>query len=115
MSAEQEPTDRPPARDAGLAAERTDIAWARSGLAIVTCLAAVLRRVPSMRADERYGLLAVLAVGVVSILVVTRRHSHSASSMLAPIDTTAARLRSVAGAGTAVGLLCLAVVLTGLT
>lgn len=98
------------AGDPGLAAERTDIAWARSGLAVVVCLAAILRRVPAMQATHRWALFVVLPVAVLIVAGVTARTQHHAASELPAIDTTALRLRTVAWSIVAVGVLCLVVV-----
>jgi len=114
MAPSHEPHDPAPGRDPGLAAERTDIAWARSGLAILTCLAAVLKRVPSMGVGERYGIVSVFAMAVVSIAAVTWRRPHAAVGPLPVIDATALRLARVARNATAVALLCFAVVLAAL-
>jgi hypothetical protein len=108
-----EPRRSATAGDPGLAAERTDIAWARSGLAVVVCLAAIMRRVPAMQASHRWAVFAVLPVGVAIVAAVTARSQHHAASTLPEIDTTALRLRSVAWSIVAVGVLCLVVVALG--
>lgn len=43
----------PEARDPGLASERTDLAWNRSGLALLACGAAVLKGVPPAGVSAR--------------------------------------------------------------
>jgi uncharacterized membrane protein YidH (DUF202 family) len=55
-------------RDPGLAAERTDLAWNRSGLSLIACGAAVMRGVagtPLPRGDVAVGAC-ILAFGVVA-------------------------------------------------
>jgi uncharacterized membrane protein YidH (DUF202 family) len=55
-------------RDPGLAAERTDLAWNRSGLSLVACGAAVLRGLadtPLSRSDVTVGGC-ILALGVLT-------------------------------------------------
>jgi uncharacterized membrane protein YidH (DUF202 family) len=50
---------------AGLAGERTDLAWSRSGLAVLTCLAAIAKRIlPQLsEVDGRAILVAGLLIG----------------------------------------------------
>jgi len=50
---------------AGLAGERTDLAWSRSGLAVLTCLAAIAKRVlPDLQSlNGREILVAGLIIG----------------------------------------------------
>ncbi len=58
------PTDR------GLAGERTALAWNRSGLAIVVCVAVVLRHLwPLHGVDEALALGLTAAAGVVWVVV----------------------------------------------
>lgn len=99
------------AGDPGLAAERTDIAWARSGLAVVVCLAAIMKRVPAMQASHRWAVFVVVPVAVAIVALVTSRSQHHAAMELPAIDAVAVRLRSVAWSIGGVGVLCLAVVL----
>ena len=49
----------------GLAAERTDLAWSRSGLAVLVCLAAIAKRIlPELSTlDARGWVAAALVVG----------------------------------------------------
>ena len=69
MSSARGPTDR------GLAGERTALAWNRSGLAVVVCIAVVLRHLwPLQGVDEdlALGLTAAAAVvWAVALLVLT--------------------------------------------
>ena len=48
--------------DAGFAAERTDLAWNRSGLALLACGAAVLKGLPSAGLSARHIVGAVILV-----------------------------------------------------
>ena len=73
--------------DEPLAGERTDLAWTRSGIAFLVCVAVMLRRVwPIDRADH------LLAVGLVAIgagawavaLVVARRVARTTHGGRAP-------------------------------
>jgi putative membrane protein len=52
----------PDAREPGLAAERTDLAWNRSGLALLACGAAVLRGFPPAGFSARHIVGAVILV-----------------------------------------------------
>lgn len=62
--------------DEGLAGERTDLAWTRSGVAAIVCVGVLLRRLwPLDRADHALAL-ALVAVGSIawaSGLIVARR------------------------------------------
>jgi uncharacterized membrane protein YidH (DUF202 family) len=49
--------------DHGLASERTDLAWNRSGLAIATCIAVLLRRIWPLDATSRVVALACISLG----------------------------------------------------
>jgi len=52
--------------DEGLAAERTDLAWARSGLAIGACGVVVLKGLPAITGNPRQPVIgaAILTLGV---------------------------------------------------
>lgn len=61
----------PDSRDPGLAAERTDLAWDRSGLSLLVCGVAVLRgigRPPLTRGDHAIGAC-ILVLGFVTWLL----------------------------------------------
>jgi uncharacterized membrane protein YidH (DUF202 family) len=83
------------ARDPGLAAERTDLAWSRSGLSLVGCGAIVLRgmaRTPLSSGDIATGVC-ILALGAaVWVLgawhmrrVRARSHRPTSASDLVPV------------------------------
>ena len=60
----------PDARDRGMAAERTDLAWNRSGLALLACGAFILRGIAGSDIPARYGAgLAVLSLGLAASLL----------------------------------------------
>ena len=59
----------PSGRDSGLARERTDLAWNRSGLAVVATVAIVLRRLWPLHGDREFIALALIAVGAVAWVV----------------------------------------------
>jgi Domain of unknown function (DUF202) len=49
--------------DHGLSRERTDLAWNRSGLAVVVCIAVLLRRIWPLRGTDQIVALACISAG----------------------------------------------------
>jgi Domain of unknown function (DUF202) len=49
--------------DHGLSRERTDLAWNRSGLAVVVCIAVLLRRIWPLRGTDQVVALACISAG----------------------------------------------------
>jgi uncharacterized membrane protein YidH (DUF202 family) len=49
--------------DHGLARERTDLAWNRSGLAVVVCIAVLLRHIWPLRGTDQKVALACISAG----------------------------------------------------
>jgi hypothetical protein len=49
--------------DEGLTQERTDLAWNRSGLAVVTCIAVLLRRIWPLRGADHIVALVCISAG----------------------------------------------------
>jgi uncharacterized membrane protein YidH (DUF202 family) len=96
-----------PTRDLGLTAERTEIAWGRSGLAIVACAAAVLRRVPTSSQFANVAIAFVLVSMVAApAMVLRRRRAHDRG--IAPWEER--QLRDLALLSSLVGAVCLVVV-----
>jgi uncharacterized membrane protein YidH (DUF202 family) len=76
----------PQTSDSGLAGERTVLAWNRSGLAVVVCVAVLLRHVWPLQGTDQDLALALIAAAVVVWAVVlaaltysTRHHEASAA------------------------------------
>ena len=101
------------ADDASLAAERTEIAWGRTGLAIAACLAVVLRRVPAMSSGE----LAVVVLGTavaLGALVLVLGVRPGRTGLGHQTAVVRERLRRQAIVTSMVGVLCLVEVLPAL-
>jgi hypothetical protein len=52
--------------DHGLTSERTDLAWNRSGLAVVACVAVLLRRLWPLRGTDQIVALACISAGALA-------------------------------------------------
>ncbi len=57
------PSDDEEVRDSGLARERTDLAWNRSGLAVAVTVAIILRRLWPLTGDRAVLALALIGAG----------------------------------------------------
>ena len=81
-------------QDAGLAGERTALAWNRSGLAVVVCVAVLLRHVWPLRGTDQEVALGLIAGAVVVWAVVLAVLTHSARAVGAdvPHDANVFRL-----------------------
>jgi uncharacterized membrane protein YidH (DUF202 family) len=60
MNSQERPADN------GLARERTTLAWNRSGLAVIVCVAVLLRRLWPIQTGYRLLALALVAVGAIA-------------------------------------------------
>jgi uncharacterized membrane protein YidH (DUF202 family) len=67
----------PDSPDAGLAGERTALAWNRSGLAVVVCVAVLLRHVWPLHGTDQEVALGLIAGAVVVWAVVLAVLTHS--------------------------------------
>ncbi len=65
-------------RDSGLARERTDLAWNRSGLAVAVTVAVVVRRLWPLRGNKAVFALICIAIGA-TVWVVGMRLGRRAS------------------------------------
>ncbi len=57
-------SDDGPIRDTGLAAERTELAWGRSSLALFACGAAIAKGVPSVTGNAGRPVLGLVILGI---------------------------------------------------
>ena len=99
--------------EAGLARERTVLAWNRSGLAVVVCIAAVLRHLWPLRgAGEAVALGAVAGAGMIwaAVLVLSSLSASSAGRRRPPAGERYFAVISIGTVSLAVGALVLAVV-----
>ncbi len=60
-----DPFDEDGTRDLGLARERTELAWSRSGLSVAATVAVTLRRLWPLSGDKAVLALALIAVGAI--------------------------------------------------
>jgi len=60
-----DPTQGDEARDPGLARERTELAWSRSGLSVAVTVAVTLRRLWPLTGDKSVVALILIAVGAI--------------------------------------------------
>jgi uncharacterized membrane protein YidH (DUF202 family) len=67
----------PDGPDSGLAGERTVLAWNRSGLAVVVCLAVLLRHIWPLRGTDQELALGLIAAAVVVWAVVLAALTYS--------------------------------------
>jgi uncharacterized membrane protein YidH (DUF202 family) len=74
-------TTSPDPLDAGLAAERTVLAWNRSGLAVVVCVAVLLRHIWPLQGTDHEVALGLIGVALIvwsvifGVLMLSRRKS----------------------------------------
>jgi len=102
----------PSHRDPGLAGERTDLSWTRSGLAVAVCVAVLLRHLWPLRTTDQLVVVACVSFGAVAwaaTLVVRRATARSAPGHRTPLSArkagviTSATL-ALAGAGLVLAL-----------
>jgi hypothetical protein len=105
------PVDRSDATDPGMARERTQLAWNRSGLAVVAVVAIMVRRLWPLGDAEAFALLVVVAAGslVWAVGMFLARRSGVVWSTPGVMGTTACRMLTIgtlvlAGAGIVLAL-----------
>jgi uncharacterized membrane protein YidH (DUF202 family) len=79
----------PDAREPGLAAERTDLAWNRSGLALLACGAAVIRGFPPAGFSARHvvGVVILVLGGFTWALGAYEAHRRSSPALRRRVAT----------------------------
>ena len=94
---DQDPVGRTVGRDSGLARERTDLAWNRSGLAVAITVAIVLRRLWPLHGDRAVVALALIAIGAVTWVVGMRvgRSLGSSSHADGTLGESACRMLTI--------------------
>lgn len=100
------------AKDPGLAAERTDLAWNRSGLAMVVAVAIMLRRLWPLEGYKSVVALVLIAVGatVWAVGMYLARRERSETSAGSVLGASTCRMLTVgtlilAAAGFLLGVL----------
>src|SRR6516164_4783037 len=88
-----------PPSDPGLAHERTLLAWNRSGLAVIVCIAVLLRRVWPLSSIGRDVALGLIAAAAIMWAIVLFMLSASRSGRTGPL-LLGARVFSLMTAGT---------------
>ena len=99
---------RPEVTDPGLARERTELAWNRSGLAVVVCVAVLLRRIWPLRGTDQVLALVSISAGAfawgLALMVGQWVHGyHDRMTMPRAVAITAGTL-AMAAAGLALAL-----------
>jgi uncharacterized membrane protein YidH (DUF202 family) len=89
-------TPNPP--EPGLAGERTVLAWNRSGLAVVVCVAVLLRHVWPLRGTDQELALGLIAAAVVAWAIVLAVLTISANRQDAYVPHGARLFRLMTGA-----------------
>ena len=84
-------------RDPGLAAERTDLAWNRSGLAVVVAVAIMLRRLWPLDGYKSVFAMALIAVGAIAWAVgmYLARRERSDAKARRPMGVSTGRMLTV--------------------
>jgi predicted permease len=97
--------------DSGLARERTELAWSRSGLAVAVTVAVILRRLWPLSNDKAVLALVTIATGAIlwAVGMQLGRHSRRGTNPEGALTMSTCRLMTMgtlllAAAGFAVGL-----------
>jgi uncharacterized membrane protein YidH (DUF202 family) len=98
----------------GLAAERTDLAWSRSGLAVVVCLAAIAKRLLGelSKVEASAILLTGLVVGALALgFALLWARAVAGTTLQGRRVADAGRLRAIAIGTAALGVAAIALAL----
>jgi uncharacterized membrane protein len=100
------------ARDLGLARERTELAWSRSGLSVAATVAIILRRLWPLTGDKAVVALVLIAVGAIFWVVGMQlgRRKRPGAGAGGALATSTCRMLTIgtlvlAAAGFVVGLI----------
>lgn len=98
-------------RDPGLARERTELAWSRSGLAVAVTVAIILRRLWPLSGDKAVVALVIIALGAILWVVGMQlgRQTRFGMGSEGTLTTSSCRMMTIgtlvlAGAGFVVGV-----------
>jgi uncharacterized membrane protein YidH (DUF202 family) len=106
-----DPPDGPVIPDSGMARERTELAWNRSGLAVAATVAIVLRRLWPLQGDKEIAALALIGAGAATWVAgmymggrIRRATEHRGA-----LGESACRLLMIGTVGLAIGGLVISV------
>ena len=95
----------------GLARERTELAWSRSGLAVAVTIAIILRRLWPLSGDKAVVALVIISIGAILWLAGMQlgRRTRLSTGPESPLTTSSCRMITIgtlvlAGAGFVVGV-----------
>jgi uncharacterized membrane protein YidH (DUF202 family) len=98
-------------KDPGLARERTELAWSRSGLAVAVTVAIILRRLWPLSGDKAVVALVIIALGAILWVVGMQlgRQTRLGRGSEGALTTSSCRMMTIgtlvlAGAGFVVGV-----------
>jgi len=91
--------DATPARDEGLAPERTELAWGRTGLAVVVAVGVLARRVWTLGGGAEVAALVVVGVGSL-VWLAGMRQSRGLHLEMTPHGLAGRRAFGLVSAGT---------------
>jgi uncharacterized membrane protein YidH (DUF202 family) len=82
----------------GLAQERTELAWSRSGLAVLATVAIIIRHIWPLSGDRSVVVLALIAVGAVIWVTALRlgRRARLGANDNGPLSRSTCRMLTVA-------------------